>query len=165
MPWTPILERRPGLEGETIFCLLTRPSPPTAAKIMVFTNIQYQGYHFQDKKPEILLKMESIFELRRNLAIFGRSCRSCRSGDTQYGKPTLSRSCEVGRARRKSARSPSFTMEIRTPSGLRSQTPMSHTASNPNKPMRSRSSLWTDLSGAGQWGSLLLGWSEKRLRE
>src|SRR5262249_41644024 len=49
----------------------------------------------------------------------------------QYGEPTLSAQAKSGSALRKSPSRPLFRLAMAIPAGLRSQTPISHTASQP----------------------------------
>src|SRR3982750_5001963 len=57
----------------------------------------------------------------------------------QYGDPTLSSGWKSGNTRRKSCRRPGLRFAIAIPAGLRSQTPISHTASKPNAAIASHS--------------------------
>ncbi len=57
----------------------------------------------------------------------------------QYGDPTTSSVRKSGSARRKLSIRPSFSSAIAIPAGLRSQTPISQTASNPSTAIASHS--------------------------
>jgi hypothetical protein len=61
----------------------------------------------------------------------------------QYGEPTTSAGVKSGNARRKLSTSASFRSAIATPAGLRSQTPISQTASNPSAAIASHSLFGT----------------------
>ena len=57
----------------------------------------------------------------------------------QYGEPTTSSVWKSGSARRKLSTRPAFSSAIAIPAGLRSQTPISQTASKPSAATASHS--------------------------
>jgi len=64
----------------------------------------------------------------------------------QYGEPTTSSAVTSGSASRKLSVSESFCSAIPIPAGLRSQTPISQTASNPSAAIASHSAAGTPAS-------------------
>ena len=67
----------------------------------------------------------------------------------QYGEPATSASAKSGRTRRKLSTSDSFASAIAFPAGLRSQTPISQTASNPSEAIASHSDSGTPARSTG----------------
>ena len=67
----------------------------------------------------------------------------------QYGEPTTSSVRKSGRARRKLSISPPFASAIAIPAGLRSQTPISQTASKPSAAIASHSPPGTVARSTG----------------
>src|SRR3954453_15656996 len=64
----------------------------------------------------------------------------------QYGDPTLSSGGKSGNAPRKASMRPGLRLAIAIPAGLRSQTPISHTASKPSAAIAFHSSGGTEPS-------------------